>query len=95
MQVFFYRFLLVFFLAGFSGLGSGGAERILRSASSNECGASVKGLPALPAGLGLCRVFFISALCSSIVLLANLPRLPHCQFYLSLRRQQIVLLLLE
>lgn len=47
-----YFFLVVFFLAGLSDLGSGGAARILRRASSNECGASEKGLPLFPAGLG-------------------------------------------
>ena len=35
----------------FSDLGSGGADRIFLSASSNEWGASVKGFPAFPAGL--------------------------------------------
>jgi len=36
----------------FVGLGSGVAFRIFRKASSNECGASVKGLPCFPAGFG-------------------------------------------
>lgn len=42
-----------FFFAGFSAFGSGRAARILRSASSNVCGASVNALPAFPAGLGV------------------------------------------
>jgi len=55
-----YFFLPSFFLFDlpFSGLGSGGAARIFRRASSNECGASVKGLPAFPAGLGLSRFIY-------------------------------------
>jgi hypothetical protein len=62
------RLVLAGFFFGLSGLGSGVAWRIFRKASSNECGASVKGLPLLPAGLGLSR--FISSH-SSITVKSN------------------------
>jgi hypothetical protein len=49
------------FLDGFffSDFGSGGDARILRRASSKECGARLKGLPRCPAGLGLGWFFFM------------------------------------
>jgi len=62
MQEICYRvslfFLAGFFLISFGGLGSGGAARILRRAPSNECGASVKGLPLFPSGLGIARFIY-------------------------------------
>jgi hypothetical protein len=66
-----YRLTTLFLVLGFaglrSGLGSGGAARILRSASSNSIGASVKGLPCFPAGLGLpCFILRIVALSETV-----------------------------
>jgi hypothetical protein len=56
-----YRLTFGFRFAGFfSGFSGGDAWRILRRASSNFIGASVKGLPAFPAGFGFSRVGFTS-----------------------------------
>jgi hypothetical protein len=59
-----YRLADFFVALGFAGLasrlGSGGDARILRSASSNFIGASVKGLPPRPAGFGFSDFIYLS-----------------------------------